>query len=156
MITSRPATIEDVDYIVENTEAMNAESKWQMEWSTDMARSYIEWAITTETTDILMAARDGVPVGGAIVAASWEFHTRPLCYVCKFWVVREHRRGDVSHAIVKDILQWSQERDCTHIFTTATAGLNKVEQMLFIRLFKAHGFDAVGPTLAIELGDQNE
>jgi GNAT superfamily N-acetyltransferase len=152
VITSRLGSPGDIEFILDGAELMNAESDWGLSWSRDVGRHYLEWLITDPSADILLVERDGVPVGGAFVAASWEFHLQPLCYVCKFWVVKEHRRGDVSRTVVKDILEWASLKNCSHVFTTATAGLNRVEQMLFVRLFKSHGFDAVGPVLAAKLG----
>jgi len=152
LITSRAGTVGDIDFILDRAEDMNAESDWNLSWSRDVGRQYLTSLVENDTSDILIVERDHVLVAGAFVAASYEFHLQPLCYVCKFWVVKEHRRGDVSNILVKDILQWAKVRNCSHVFTTATAGLNKVEQMLFVRLMKSHGFDNVGPTLAADLG----
>lgn len=153
MITSRVADQNDIEFVLDGAEKMNAESSWGLAWSENAGRNYLTWMVDNDTSDILLVERDGVPAAGAFVAASWEFHPQPLCYVCKFWVVQEHRRGDVSRVVVEDIIDWAQAHDCSHIFTTATAGLSPAEQMLFIRLFKSHGFENVGPVLATNLGD---
>ena len=152
MIKSRLGAAGDIEMILDAAELMNAESDWDLTWSRDIGRNYLTWMVENDTTDILLVERDHVPVAGAFVAASYEFHLQPLCYVCKFWVVKEHRRGDVSNVLVEDILAWANIRNCSHVFTTATAGLNRAEQMLFVRLMKSHGFDDVGPVLAADLG----
>ena len=152
MIKSRLGTAGDIEFILDGAEQMNAESDWNLSWSRDIGRNYLTWLVENDTSDILLVERDHVPVAGAFVAASYEFHLQPLCYVCKFWVVREHRRGDVSNVLVEDILAWANIRNCSHVFTTATAGLSKAEQMLFVRLMKSHGFDDVGPVLSADLG----
>ena len=152
LLTSRAGTVGDIDFILDRAEDMNAESDWDLSWSRDVGRQYLTSLVESLTTDILLVEVDHVPVAGAFVAASYEFHLQPLCYVCKFWVVKEHRRGDVSNILVNDIRQWAADRNSSHIFTTATAGLNRVEQMLFVRLMKSHGYDDVGPTLAADLG----
>lgn len=152
MINSRVGDQHDIEFILDAAEQMNAESSWGLSWSRDIGRNYLTWLIDNDTSDILLVERDRVPVAGAFVAASWEFHLQPLCYVCKFWVVKEHRRGDVSNVVVKDILEWARLRNCSHVFTTATAGLSAAEQMLFIRLMKSNGFENVGPVLEANLG----
>ncbi len=152
MIKSRVATSQDIEFILDGAQKMNAESDWNLSWSWDIGRTYLTWLIESDTSDILMVERDGVPVGGAFVATSWEFHTQPLCYVCKFWVVKEHRRADVSKVVVEDILSWAKIRNCSHVFSKGTAGLTNAEQILCVRLMKLHGFEAVGPVLAANLG----
>ena len=152
-ITSRIADEHDIELILDAAEQMNAESSWELSWSRDIGRNYLTWMVDNDTSDILLVERDGVPVGGSFVAASWEFHLQPLCYVCKFWVVKEHRRGDVSMVAVKDILKWARLRNCSHVFTTATAGLSAAEQLLFIRLMQSHGFESCGPVMSTKLGD---
>ena len=152
MIKSRLGAASDIEMILDAAELMNAESDRDLTWSRDIGRNYLTWLVENDTSDILLVERDGALAAGAFVAASWEFHLQPLCYVCKFWVVREHRRGDVSNVLVEDILAWANIRNCSHVFTTATAGLRKAEQMLFVRLMKSHGFDNVGPVLAADLG----
>ncbi len=152
MIKSRLGTAGDIEMILDEAEKMNAESGWDLTWSRDIGRNYLTWLVENDTSDILLVERDGALAAGAFVAASWEFHLQPLCYVCKFWVVKEHRRGDVSNILVEDILYWANIRNCSHVFTTATAGLNRAEQMLFVRLMTSHGFDNVGPVLAADLG----
>jgi len=152
MIKSRIGDANDIEAILDAAEAMNAESSWGLTWSRDVGENYVTWLIDNDTTDVLIVERDGERCAGAFVAASWEFHLQPLCYVCKFWVVKEHRRGDVSKVLVEDILQWAHLRNCSHVFSTATAGLSAAEQMLFIRLMKSHGFKDVGPVLEANLG----
>lgn len=152
MIKSRLGAAGDIEIILDVAEKMNAESDWSLSWSRDIGQQYLEALVESSASDILLVERDGALAAGAFVAASWEFHLQPLCYVCKFWVVKEHRRGDVSNILVEDILDWANIRNCSHVFTTATAGLNRAEQMLFVRLMKSHGFDNVGPVLAADLG----
>ena len=106
MIKSRLGVAGDIEMILDAAEFMNAESDWDLTWSRDIGRNYLTWMVENDTTDILLVERDHVPVAGAFVAASYEFHLKPLCYVCKFWVVKEHRRGDVSNVLVEDILAW--------------------------------------------------
>ena len=99
----------------------------------------------------MIVERDGVPAGGAIVSLSYEFFDRPFAIVSKFWIIREHRRGDASHVLIETIQDWAYAHGCSHLFAAANGRLNMVEQMLFCRLMKKHGLEDVGPVFALKL-----
>jgi len=145
--TIRMADASDLDLIVSEAEIMNVESAWDFTWNAHHARDYLWSFIADESRDIIIVSRDGVPAGGAMIAKSFEFHDEPLAYVCKFWIVREHRRGDTSLVLAQALIDWAKKQKCRQTFVTATAGLNKVEQMLFVRLMNHVGFMDVGPVL---------
>ena len=80
-----------------------------------------------------------------------EYHDKPFCYIGKFFVFLSGRRTDASRKLITYALKWAKEQDCTHIFVTATAGLDKKEQQLFINLMKKSGLVECGPVLSLKV-----
>ena len=151
MITSRYATLHDFELILDEAEKGNAETRWNFTFDRDAGHDHVWKLIENETSDILIVERDGVPAGGAVVSLSYEFFDRPFAIVSKFWIIREHRRGDASHVLIETIQDWAYAHGCSHLFAAANGRLNKVEQMLFCRLMKKHGLEDVGPDFALKL-----
>jgi len=154
---TRPATHDDLAVMLLGAREANAESNWNLTWNQDYAEQYLSALIDSPHTDAIVIEVEGVmrPViaGASFVAASYEFHDEPLCYVCKFWILPAYRRGDLSTKLTQSTIDWANDHGCSHIFTTATAGLDRVQQSLFVRLMKRHGFDDVGPVMQLSLED---
>ena len=46
---------------------------------------------------------------------------------------------------------WAKEKNCSHLFVTATAELHEMEQRLFINLMKKYGLVERGPVLSLKM-----
>lgn len=150
---TRAATRDDLAVMLLGAREANAESTWKLTWNDDYAERYLNALIESPTTDAIVVEIEGalrpVIAGAAFVAASYEFHDEPLCYVCKFWILPAYRRGDLSTKLTQATIDWAYDHGCSHVFTTATAGLDRVQQSLFVRLMKRHGFEDVGPVMQL-------
>ena len=80
-----------------------------------------------------------------------DYHNKPFCYIMKFWVGLEGRKTRAARKLLESAVAWGRSEDCTHIFVTATAGLDSREQKLFINLVKKAGFVEGGPVLTLGL-----
>jgi|TARA_Y100000296_G_scaffold8852_1_gene10396 GNAT superfamily N-acetyltransferase len=147
----RLAVEDDLDDLVVYAERINDESSHDLTFDRDRARQHLRMFVTLPGWDILLAEIDGRVVGGAMIAESFEFHRHPLCYVCKFWVMPCGRRSDAGRKLVKALIAWAEERKCSDIFVTATAGLDRINQWLFIKLMSAAGFKQEGPVMKYEI-----
>jgi GNAT superfamily N-acetyltransferase len=127
----------------------NQESSYGLGFNEKNATEYTWGYIDDPDRDIIVAEHDGEIVGGAMVATSLEYHDSPFCYVCKFWVSLAGRMSGISRAIMSTVLVWAKDHGCSHVFLTATAGLDAREQKLFINLAKKFGFIEEGPVLSL-------
>ena len=69
MITSRYATLHDIDLILDEAEKGNAETRWNFTFDRDAGHDHVRTLIENETSEILTVERDGVPAGGAMAGA---------------------------------------------------------------------------------------
>ena len=149
--TVRLAGVEDTSELVELTNAINEESNYGLAYNKENAFKYIYNSIWYEGSDIIVAEKDDEILGYVTVGTSLEYHDKPFCYVGKFFVFLSGRRTDASRKLITHALKWAKEQDCTHVFVTATAGLDKKEQQLFINLMKKSGLVECGPVLSLKM-----
>jgi N-acetylglutamate synthase-like GNAT family acetyltransferase len=147
----REATEHDVEEILDIVERFVGETSYEVVFDRDLARGYIRGHVLAEDFDIIVAEIDGRIIGGVILAASSEVQVQPFCYVCKFFVLPEGRRSTAARGLLDAIKTWAEDHDCSHVFVTATAGLDMREQQLFINLMKRGQYDDVGPVLCLTL-----
>jgi len=145
------AGVEDTSELVELTNAINEESNYGLAYNKENAFKYIYNSIWYEGSDIIVAEKDDEILGYVTVGTSLEYHDKPFCYVGKFFVFLSGRRTDASRKLITHALKWAKEQDCTHVFVTATAGLDKKEQQLFINLMKKSGLVECGPVLSLKM-----
>jgi GNAT superfamily N-acetyltransferase len=149
----RTATEHDVEEILDITEQFMAETSYEVVYDREQARQYIRGHALAEDFDIIVAEIDGRIVGGVLLAASSEVQVQPFCYVCKFFVLPEGRRSTAARDLLGAVKTWAENHDCSHVFATATAGLDEREQRLFVNLMKRGRYDDVGPVLCLSLKD---
>mgnify|MGYP003144476213 CR=1 FL=1 len=143
----RPAVQSDVPELVEMAETFIEESAYEIEFDvTNSAYHYMNY-ILSPGGDVLVAKQDGAMVGGVMVASSTEFQKKPFGYVGKFYVIPEARRGTASRSLIAAMLDWFTLQDVSHVFVTATAGLEERDQRAFILLMKRSGFVEEGPVM---------
>ena len=127
------------------------ESQLDVELDYQAARDFL-WLYMNDTeASLLVADQDGDLVGCVMLAEAKEFFTKPFCYVCKFWVLPTGRRTTAARQLLQAVKEWASDRQCSHIFVTATADLDAREQRLFINLMKRGGFTADGPVLRLTM-----
>tara|TARA_A100000172_G_scaffold73867_1_gene55626 strand:- start:96 stop:554 length:459 start_codon:yes stop_codon:yes gene_type:complete len=143
-------SIEDteLDAAVDICEAGVEETTLDVSFDRDTARNWLWTYMQSPEADILVADIDGDLVGGVMVVESNEIFTKPMCYMAKFWVLPAGRRSRAARELLKATIAWAEERDCSHLYVTATADLHEIEQRLFINLMKRAGFQEKGPVLS--------
>lgn len=151
MIKIREAMPGDLPDLVDLARAATDESSYNIEFDQFQAAAYIQSVLWDNDFGVLLAY-DGPRVVGVVqLASSLEYHTKPFCYVMKFWVLPTARRTDAARQLAEKTLDWAQVHGCSHIFVTATAEIDPREQRLFINLMRRQGFVDGGPVLHKEL-----
>ncbi len=145
------ATKDDLYPLVDVCEQANRESDFNLPFHKENSTQYLWEYIIHPTCDILICKVEGAIAGGVMIAESKEFHEKAFCYVSKFWVLPEFRRSNAARVLLKAALDWALEKSCSHVFVTATAGLDEKEQRLFINLMKRAKFKEEGPVLCLTL-----
>lgn len=149
--TVRLALPDDASEIVHLTKAINEESDYGLVYNEENSFKYIYNHIYYDGCAIAVAEKDDEIIGYVILARSLEYHDRPFCYIGKFFVFLSGRRTDASRKLAAYALKWAKEQDCSHVFATATAGLEEKEQQLFINLMKKSGLVEHGPVLSLKM-----
>lgn len=152
--TVRIADSDDLYPLLEVKRAANSESGYGLPFNDSNATSYTWQYIMGDSQDIIIAEHEGEIVGFALVAASLEYHDKPFCYMCKFWVPARNEVTDASRRIIEAVIEWAKKEGCSHAFSTATAELDSKYQQLFINLVKKAGFSDVGPVLSLNMGNK--
>ena len=156
----RLAETEDTCALVDKFKGGNTESGYGLTYSEKNAFKYLYDYINHKECDVLIseeglaqgyALKGGEITGCVMIAESLEFHDRPFCYIGKFWIFSSGRRTDASRELISHSLKWAKERDCSHLFVTATAELADKEQQLFINLMKKSGLVEHGPVLSLKM-----
>lgn len=140
----RKANSTDIPTLLDMAQTFINETSYGVEFDSQVSASYLTQIISYPLADVLIA--DGF-AGVAILAASYEFQRRPFCYVAKFYVKPDRRNAGSGRELMEAIGKWAKEKDCSHTFVTATAGLDPTNQKLFINLMKKYGFEESGPVL---------
>ncbi len=141
----------ELDAVVDICEAGVEETNLDVSFDRETARNWLWTYMQSVEADILVADMDGDLVGGVMLAESAEIFKKPMCYMAKFWVLPEGRRTSAARELLKASVAWAKERDCSHLYVTATADLDEREQRLFINLMKRAGFTDKGPVLCLGL-----
>jgi len=149
--TVRLAVVEDVCGLTYLAEEANKESNYGLAFNKENAFKYFYDYVAVDSTDILVAEKDDEIIGLVLVGKSLEFHDKPFGYIGKFWVFTSGRRTDAGRNLISHALKWAKEKDCSHLFVTATAELPEKEQQLFINLMKKSGLIERGPVLSLRM-----
>jgi len=146
----RPATINDLEAMVVLAERFIGETNYEVEFDAEKSRHHLAFYLLMPNLKILVADENGI-VGGAMMAVSHEFQKRPFGYVSKFFVAPEARNWGIGRSLIEATIAWLKEQGVSHIFSTATAGLDEMNQRLFVNLLKKYGFRDCGPVMCMEV-----
>jgi len=148
----REATEFDLVWMLDAAENIIDETSYDLTFNRDHARDHLRHYVSgTPGWIALLAETESEVVGGVLMAESLEFHDTPLLYVTKFWVLPSGRRTRAARSLLEGVGNYAEERNCTHIFATATAGLDAREQRLFVNLLTRSGFRDTGPVMMKEM-----
>lgn len=146
MIELRLAVLDDLPALVAAAVEANGESAFVGEFSQPAAEDYYKYFIGQGGRETVIAEQDGAFLGAILLAASWEYWTRPMGYICKIWVTKAGRRTRAARDLFAYADAWSVRNDCLALYVTSTAELNAKEQRLFENLLSRSGYSPVGQT----------
>jgi len=149
----RLATLDDLEELLEIADNFISETEYDIVYSRKHSANHYSQYISIPQADIILAVEDRI-VGVVLIGASSEFQEQPFCYIAKFFVHPEGRRTPAARLLNDAIKIWAKFHDCSHIFVTATAGLNDREQRLFINLMKKAGYKEQGPCMILGVNDE--
>tara|TARA_R100001443_G_C3357336_1_gene178244 strand:- start:1183 stop:1644 length:462 start_codon:yes stop_codon:yes gene_type:complete len=148
----REATEFDLVMMLDAIEGIIDETRYELTFNREHARDHLRYYVSgTPGWIALLAETESEVVGGVLMAESLEFHDMPLLYVTKFWVLPSGRRTRAARSLLEAVVDYAREKNCTHIFATATAGLDEREQRLFVNLLTKSGFRDTGPVMMKEI-----
>ena len=147
----RMAEDDDLYPMVELAMNANADSNYALPFDVDNALAYTWACMRSEGCATVVALLGDKIIGLVSMAVSLEYHEKPFGYMTKFWVLPEGKGTDASRQLMAALVEWASEHECTHIFATATAGLDPESQQLFINLVKKSGFADIGPVLSLNM-----
>lgn len=150
-VNIRKAVAEDLNELLYFADRSNDESSYKVKFCAKASRAFFKTHLDHPVADIYVAEYEGSIVGGVMMAYSLEFHEQPFCYVNKFWVSPMARGSDAGRQLLQAVLTWAKHYNCSHVFTTATAGLDEKNQQLFINLMKKGGMKEDGPVLFVSI-----
>lgn len=150
-VSIRRAVDDDLNELLYFADRSNDESSYNVKFCSKASRAFFKTHLDHPIADIIVAEYEGSIVGGTMLAYSSEFHEQPFCYVNKFWVSPMARGSDAGRQLLQAVLKWAKHHNCSHVFTTATAGLDEKNQQLFINLMKKGGMKEDGPVLFVSI-----
>lgn len=87
---------------------------------------------------VIAAYQEDRAVGFAIVSAPIDFHTPAFGYVDKLYVHPSFRGTGAGRGLVKECIDWFDERGVTESYASSTAEVG--QSKLFANLLKKYGF----------------
>ena len=98
-----------------------------------------------------VAVDDEEVMAGVLLSVSHEVHVKPFCYMTKFFVAPPARRTSAARQLLARVNTFAADHQCSHIFSSATAGLDDLESRLFINLLCRDGYAVGGSILQKDL-----
>lgn len=144
----RLATAADVPAILAMAEAFVRESDYGMEFDQERAAEYLTGLI--DSPDVLIMIGDDVQ-SGVIAAVAYDWCEKPVCYVEKLFLMPSARGTGVARSLVFAVVEFARLHGCSHIFSTATAGMGGHVERLFTNLFRKFDFATCGSVLSRRL-----
>lgn len=142
--TIRVATLDDIPALLQLAQRFVSESSYGMEFDENGAREYLEMIIPHPEAALFVT--DDVSAGMLVTVAK-DWCVRPVLYVEKMYVSPEQRGRGLSRALVCAAVTFAKLKNCSHIFSTATAGMGERVSKLFENLFAKDGFTSCGGVL---------
>jgi GNAT superfamily N-acetyltransferase len=140
----RVATLADIPALLLLAERFVSESSYGMEFDEAGSREYLEMVL--QHPDVALFVTDDVSAGMLVTVAK-DWCVRPVLYVEKMYVSPQERGRGLSRALVCAAINFAKLNNCSHIFSTATAGMGERVSKLFENLFAKDGFTSCGGVL---------
>ena len=145
----RKAAQMDVPHIVALAKVFTRETVYDIEHDDENAVKYLMLHIMYPDMEILIAKGDDKVLGLTMLATSWETMKRPFGYFTKFYVIPEARDGQLGQQLLTASLKWFAEQEVSHVFLSATSGLDERSQRAFTLRMKRAGFAEEGPIMSL-------
>ena len=144
----RLATSADIPAVLAMAEVFVGESSYGMAFDQQRSAEYL--AMLIDRPDVLVLIDDDVQ-SGVIASVCHDWCAQPCCYVEKLFLMPAARGTGVARSLVAAVVEFARQHDCSHVFSTATAGLGEQVEKLFTNLFRKFGFSGCGQTLCLSL-----
>lgn len=143
----RKAVIHDIPQLCELTKMFIESSKWGFTYDDVIAIEQLYGFITQPISDVLVAEFDGVIAAGAIVVAQKDLTVETQGFLHKLFVHPDYRKTLATPHIVQACVDWFDERNCHHSFSTSTGNLSVEAICAYTKLMRKYGYEESGPTL---------
>ncbi len=143
-MTVRLATLDDVPAILAMAEHFVGESGYGMNFDGDQAAAYLSMLLAHPKAVVLVA--DDVSAG-MIATIAHDWCKQPVCYVEKLFLMPASRGTGVARSLVAAAVEFARQHGCSHVFSSATAGMGGTVERLYSNLFRKFDFVECGPVL---------
>lgn len=140
----RLATSDDVPAILSLAEHFVRESAYGMAFDPKQSADHLAMLLAHPQAVVLVA--DDVSAG-MIATIAQDWCKQPVCYVEKLFLMPSVRGTEIARSLVVAAVEFGRQHGCSHIFSTATAGMGGTVEKLYTNLFRKFDFSACGPVL---------
>lgn len=140
----RLATPDDVPAILAMAEHFVRESAYGMAFDTKQSADYLAMLLAHPKAVVLVA--DDVSAG-MIATIAHDWCKQPVCYVEKLFLMPAARGTGIARSLVAAAVEFGRQHGCSHVFSTATAGMGDTVGKLYANLFRKFEFSECGPVL---------
>lgn len=147
-MTVRLATLDDVPAILAMAEHFVGESDYGMAFDREQSAAYLAMLLSHPRAVVMVA--DDVSAG-MIATVAHDWCKQPVCYVEKLFLMPAARGTGVARSLVAAAVEFGRQHGCSHVFSSATAGMGGTVERLYSNLFRKFDFVACGPILSRSL-----
>lgn len=144
-MTVRLATRDDIEAILIMAKFFCGESDYGMEYDEQASRDYLE-LLFEHLDEVAIFVNDDV-TAATIATISQDWCKRPVCYVEKLFLMPNARGSGIARELIEQVILFAAKHNCSHVFSTATAGMGERVERMFINLFRKYGFAGCGTTI---------
>lgn len=134
--TIRPATVDDLDLLMEIAVAMHAESPRYSKLALSLTKMLNLFVFLMDNPDglLIVAERDGAVIGGVagMVAQHW-FSEELIAQEYAVFLLPEHRGGMAAARLVKEFIAWGQSKGAKMIQLGISTGVHVEETAALYR-----------------------
>ena len=140
----RLATLDDVPAILAMAEHFVGESAYGMTFDREQSAAYLAMLLGHPKAVVLVS--DDVSAG-MVATVAHDWCKQPVCYVEKLFLMPAARGTGVARSLVAAAVEFGRQHGCSHVFSTATAGMGETVGKLYSNLFRKFDFSECGAVL---------
>ena len=152
----RPATPGDLGFCHMCARHFIASTRYTLQYDAEKSQRSFWTYITDPNRTLLIAEEGATPIGGVMLACSYEFTVQPFCYLIKLFVLPEARGSAASRLLLSSTEDWARQMNCSHVFANAGAAISRDLDTIAGNLYRRVGFSDAGDAFVLPLSQTQE